>query len=186
MDVLLPVFIAVLLAETGGRVQARAHSLQLRFDAGGAIIGALTFTTFASLLFAGIGGAIVAGIINFQARTLMAGLALLFAGGPMLLRGKAMRDVNGNSAFLTSLKGFAPLQFGDASQFIVFAMAARTGLAGLGVGAGIAATLAAAAIPVMMGRDWPGSLPLAALRRAAAILLAGAGCWMIVSALRLI
>lgn len=186
MDVVLPVFIAVLLAETGGRVQARAHGLKLRFDAGGAIVGALTFTTFASLLVAGIGGAIVAGIINFQARTLMAGLALLFAGGPMLLRGKAMRDVNGNSAFFTSLKGFAQLQFGDASQFIVFAMAARTGLAGLGVAAGITATLAAATIPVMMGRDWPGALPLAMLRRIAAILLVASGGWMVVVALALV
>ena len=186
MDVLLPVFIAVLLAETGGRVQAMAHALQVRFAASGAILGGLTLTTLASLLVAGVGGAIIGTMINFEVRTLMAGLALLFAGGPMLLRPKRVRSPGDGWAFVTSLRSFAPLQFGDASQFIVFALAARTGLPGLGVGAGVVATLTAAVIPVAMGRDWPGALPLGVLRRIAAALLIVAGGWMIVSALRLI
>lgn len=186
MEAILPVFIAILLAETGGRTQARGHDLQLRFNAAEAILGALGLTTLASLLIAGIGGAIVAGMISFDARSLLAGLALVLAGVPMVLPARPPREVNANSAFGAGLKGFAPLQFGDASQFIVFAMAARTGQIAFAVGAGVAATMIAVSVPVIMGRNWPGGFPLALSRRIAAVLLITAGCWMIITALRLI
>lgn len=186
MEALLSVFIAILLAETGGRTQARGHDLQLRFDAPTAILGALSLTTIASLLVAGVGGALIASAISFDARSLLAGLALLLAGAPMLLPTRPAREVNAKSAFGAGLKGFAPLQFGDASQFIVFALAARTGQIAFAVGAGVAATLVAVAIPVIMGRDWPGDFPLGVLRRIAALLLLVSGCWMVIAALQLI
>ena len=186
MDVLLPVFVAVLLAETGGRVQARAHLLSQTYGSGGAILAALSLSTFASLLIAGVGGAWVADTISFQARTLLAGLALLFAGLPMLLAVRPPGELGGKTVFPAALRAFLPVQFGDASQFIVFAMAARTDQPVLGIAAGLVATLASAAFPIMMGRDWPGALPLVLLRRVAAALLTLAGAWMIVSALRLV
>lgn len=186
MEALLPVFIAVLLAETGGRVQSRSHDLHRRFDSAATILVALGFTTFASLLIAAIGGAIVAGMVGFEARSLLVGLSLLFAGAPMFLPTRASQEIAGRNALTASLRGFAPLQFGDASQFIVFAMAARTGLGPLAVAAGLTATVVAAALPIMMGNTWPGALPLKQLRRIAATLLVAAGCWMIVVALRLI
>lgn len=186
MESILPVFIAILLAETGGRAQARGHDLQLRFNAAGAILGALSLTTFASLLVAGIGGAMIAGNISFDARSLMAGLALVLAGGPMILPVKPLRGIEAKSAFGASLKGFAALQFGDASQFIVFALAARTGQIAFAVSAGVAATMIAVSFPVVLGRDWPGAFPLGWSRRIGAILLIATGCWMIVNALRLI
>lgn len=186
MDVLLPVFVAVLLAETGGRVQARAHLLSQTFGAGGAILAALSLSTFASLLVAGIGGAWIAETISFQARTLLAGLALLFAGLPMILALKPPKEPGGKTPFAAGLRAFFPVQFGDASQFIVFAMAARTDQPVLGIAAGLVATLASAAFPIMMGRDWPGALPLTSLRRIAALFLTFAGAWLIVSALRLV
>lgn len=186
MDVLLPVFVAVLLAETGGRIQADAHALGLKFAAPGPILAALALSTVASLAVAGVGGALVADMISFQARTLLAGLALLFAGLPMVLPRKAASEPKGDTAFPAAIRAFGPAQFGDASQFIVFAMAARTDLPVLGVAAGLVATIAAALMPLAMGRDWPGALPLTWLRRIAALLLALAGAWMIVSALRLV
>jgi len=186
VEAILPVFIAILLAETGGRAQARGHDLQLRFDAAGAILGALTLTTLASLLFAGFGGAMIARMISYEARSLLVGLALLIAGAPMFLRARPTRKVSAKSAFAAGLKGFAPLQFGDASQFIVFAMAARTGQIAFAVGAGVTATMIAVAVPVIMGRDWPDDFPLAMSRRIAAVLLIAAGCWMVITSLRLI
>lgn len=186
MDVLLPVFVAVLLSETGGRVQARAHLLSQTFGTGGAILAALSLSTMLSLFVAGIGGGWIAETISFQARTLLAGLALLFAGLPMFLAMKAPKAVGGKAAFPAALGAFLPVQFGDASQFIVFAMAARTDQPALGIAAGLVATLVSAAFPLMMARDWPGVLPLALLRRVAAVLLTLAGAWMIVSALRLV
>ena len=186
METLLPVFIAVLLAETGGRIQAKSHSLNLHFDAAPAILAGLALSTLASLLVAGVGGAIIAKSIGFEARTLLAGLALLGAGAPMAFRSLNVKAATGKTPFPASLKAFVPLQFGDSSQFIVFALAARSGQPVLALCGGLAATLAAAAFPILAGRDWPGKLPLVLFRRIAAILLAGAGGWMVVSALRLI
>ena len=186
MEAILPVFIAILLAEMGGRTQGRGHDLQLRYNAAGAILGALSLTTLASLLVAGVGGAMIARMISFDARSLLAGLALLLAGAPMVLRARPTREVNAMSAFGAGLKGFAPLQFGDASQFIVFAMAARTGQIGFAVATGVVATMIAVAVPVIMGRDWPGDFPLVLSRRISALLLITAGFWMIITALRLI
>lgn len=186
METLLPVFIAVLLAETGGRIQAKSHSLNLHFDAAPAILAGLALSTLASLLVAGIGGAIIAKSIGFEARTLLTGLALLVAGAPMAFRSPTIRAGTGTAPFSASLKAFVPLQFGDASQFIVLALAASSGQPVLAIGAGLAATLVAAAFPILAGRDWPGRLPLALFRGIAALLLAGAGSWMVVSALRLI
>lgn len=186
MEALLPVFLAVLLAETGGRVQAKSLDLHRRFDAAGPIFAVLAFTTFVSLLIAAIGGVIVGGMVGFEARSLMAGVSLLFAGAPMFLSIRRLRVVSERGVLTASLRGFAPLQFGDASQFIVFAMAARTAQGPFAVGAGMAATLAAAALPVMMGSAWPDALLLNRWRRIAASLLLAAGCWMIVAALRLI
>lgn len=186
METLLPVFVAVLLAETGGRIQAKSHSLNLHFDAAPAILAGLALSTLASLLVAGIGGAIVARSIGFEARTLLAGLALLVAGAPMAFRSPTVKAATGKTPFPASLKAFVPLQFGDASQFIVFALAARSGQPALAIGAGLAAALMAAAFPILAGRDWPGKLPLVLFRRIAAILLTCAGGWMVVSALHLI
>ena len=186
METLLPVFIAVLLAETGGRVQARSHSLQLRFDVALPILAALSVSTMASLLVAAIGGMIIATSIGFDARTLLAGLALIIAGAPMVFRFPLVAGATGPTPFIASLKGFAPLQFGDASQFIVFAFATRSGQPMFAIGAGLIATLASAAFPILLGRDWSGTLPLGIFRRIAALLLVGAGSWMLVSALRLI
>lgn len=186
METLLPVFIAVLLAETGGRVQARSHSLQLQFDAAPAILAGLALSTLASLLVAGIGGAIIARSMDFEARTLLAGLALLVAGAPMAFRSPTLKAAAGTAPFPASLKAFVPLQFGDASQFIVFALAARSGQPALAISAGLGATLVAAAFPILQGREWPGILPLSVFRRIAAVLLLGAGSWMVVNAFGLV
>jgi putative Ca2+/H+ antiporter (TMEM165/GDT1 family) len=186
METLLPVFVAVLLAETGGRVQQSSHSLQLRFASPSRILAGLAISTLASLLVAAIGGIIVAGLISFDARTLLAGLALLVAGAPMALRTPAPKEAGGKTPFVASLAGFVPLQFGDASQFIVFAFVARTGEGALAIAAGLAATSLASAFPILFGRDWPGTLPIRLFRRIAALLLVTAGSWMLVSALGLI
>lgn len=186
METLLPVFVAVLLAETGGRVQGLSHSLQLRFATAFPILAGLALSTLASLLVAAIGGVIVAASIGFDARTLLAGLALVIAGAPMAFRAPAPKEAGRKAPFISSLMGFVPLQFGDASQFIVFAFAARSGEGALAIGAGLAATLVAAVFPILLGRDWPGALPLRPVRRIAALLLVGAGSWMLVNALRLI
>lgn len=186
MEALLPVFIAVLLAETGGTVQAGTYDLYRRFGSATTVLVALGATTFAGVLVAAIGASIIARMIGFEARSLMAGLSLLFAGVPMFLPGRAKQGLSGKGALSTSLRTFVPLQFGGAAQFIVFAFAARSGQAPLAATAGLLATLTAGALPIMAGKSWPSAIPLGRMRRVAAALLLGAGGWMIVDALRLI
>ncbi|MFM2098490.1 MAG: hypothetical protein RLZZ366_29, partial [Pseudomonadota bacterium] len=70
MDVLLPVFIAVLLAEMGGKVQALSHRLS---QTSSHVLAALFVAAIASCSFAAIGGAVIAPLISFQARTLLGG-----------------------------------------------------------------------------------------------------------------
>lgn len=183
MDVLLPVFVAVLLAEAGGRIQANTHALHHRFPGGPAqILLALLATSIVTLAIAAIGGAIVADLVELSARTLLCGVALLFAGGPMLLKPRPVSPVSGTNAFAASLARFGPAQFGDASQFIVFAIAARGDMPILAGFAGLTAILVAASLPLMLGRDWPGALPLFWIRRVAGAMLLLGGLWLIAAA----
>lgn len=176
---MLPVFVAVLLAETGGKVQGSAHQLGLKFPNGAAsILAALLLTSAMSLAVAAIGGAIIADLIDLRARTLLCGLALLFAGAPMLWPVKPSPNPSSTRPFAAALLRFATVQFGDASQFIVFAITARGDMPVLAGIAGVAAILAAAALPLMLGKDWPGVLPLTLVRRVAGIALIAGGLWL--------
>jgi Ca2+/H+ antiporter, TMEM165/GDT1 family len=183
MDVLLPVFIAVLLAEMGGKVQALSHRLS---GTSRHVLAALIIATSASCVVAAIGGAIIAPLISFQARTLLAGLALLLAGAPNLLPVKTVSEPAPSGSFVGLCLRFGRAQFGDASQFIIFAFAARANMPALGVVAGLLAITLASAPAILAHEDWPGPLPLKLFRIAGAIALSVAGGWMIVSALQLI
>ena len=186
MDALLPVFVAILLGETGGRVQAVAHRLSETFSQTRAILAALALATFISLTIGAVGGAVVANLINFQARTLLAGLALIFAGAPMLLSRKPVAAIGGTKPFGTSLFHFARAQLGDASQFIVFGFAARADMPGFASAGGLAAVIISTLPPLLLRDEWPGSVPLGLLRRIAAVLLMIAGARMALGAMQLI
>lgn len=179
MDVLLPVFVAVLLAETGGKVQANAHLLARRFPQGAApILAAVALTSVPSLGAAALGGALVADMIDLDARTLLCGLALVFAGAPMLLKPGPSSPIAGQRPFPAALPRFAAAQIGDASQFIVFAITARGDMPVLAGFAGVSAVIAAAALPVLAGCEWADGLPLAVVRRVAAAALIIGGLWL--------
>lgn len=186
MDALLPAFIAVLLAETGDRVQNQAHRLGLTFADHRPIYAALIAVTFLTLSISGIGGSYIANLISFDARTLFAALALLLAGLPMLLRVKPAKPITLTQPFFTSLARFLPAQIAGASPFIVAGLAARSDMAGFAIAGGFAGVMVAAIPPLLLRDEWPGVLPLILLRRIAAVLLIGAGLWLAINALRLI
>lgn len=186
MDSLLPVFVAVLLAETGGRIQALTAALRLRFpESAKTILTALALTSIASLIIAAIGGAIVAGMVDYPARTLLSGLALAFAGVPMLLTMKPP-EAPGATPLAAGFRAYLPAQIGDASQFIVFAMAARGGAPVLAFAAGLTAILATASAPLLLANEWPGKLPLNAIRRGIGVFLMSAGVVFAAGAFRVI
>lgn len=186
MDALIPTFIAVLLAETGDRVQNQAHRLGRTFPDHRPIYAALIIVTAINLSIGGIGGSYIANLISFDARTLFAGLALLLAGLPMLLRVKPAKPITQKRAFIASLTRFFPAQIAGASPFIVAGLSARSDMAGFAIAGGFAGIMVAATLPLLLREEWPGVLPLVLLRRVAAILLIGAGLWLGVNALRLI
>jgi Ca2+/H+ antiporter, TMEM165/GDT1 family len=186
VDALIPVFVAVLLAETGDRVQNQAHRLGLAFADHRPIYAALITVTAVNLSIGGIGGHYIANLISFEARTLFAGLALLLAGLPMLLRVSPAKPITQTRPFLISLIRFFPAQIAGASPFIVAGLAARSDMAGFAIAGGFAGVMVAAVPPLLLKEEWPGVLPLVLLRRIAAVLLIGAGLWLGVNALRLI
>lgn len=186
MEALIPVFIAVLLAETGDRVQSQAHRLGMTFADHRPIYAALIIATAITLGIGGIGGSYIANLISFEARSLFAALALLLAGLPMLLKVSPAKPITHTRPFLISLSRFLPAQIAGASPFIVAGLAARSDMAGFAIAGGFAGVMVAAIPPLLLKEEWPGVLPLILLRRIAAVLLIGAGLWLAINALRLI
>jgi len=186
VEALIPVFIAVLLAETGDRVQTQAHHLGQQFPDHRPIYAALITVTILTLSISGIGGSYIANLLTYEARTLFAALALLFAGLPMLLRVNPAKPITLTRAFLASVTRFFPAQIAGASPFIVAGLAARSDMAGFAIAGGFAGVVVAATPALLLKEEWPGGLPLLPLRRIAAVLLIGAGLWLGLNALRLI
>jgi Ca2+/H+ antiporter, TMEM165/GDT1 family len=186
VDALIPAFIAVLLAETGDRVQSQAHRLGLTFLDHRPIYAALVFASAATLLTGAIGGALIARLLTFEARTLFAALALLFAGLPMLLKFRPAKPIVPTRPFLNGLIRFLPAQIVGASPFIVAGLTARTNMPAFAFSGGFAAILIMATLPMLLRTEWPGRVPLSILRYVAGALLIGSGLWLGLGALRLI
>jgi Ca2+/H+ antiporter, TMEM165/GDT1 family len=186
VDALIPAFIAVLLAETGDRVQHQAHQLGLSFSDRRAIYAALVVATLITLLTGAIGGALIARLLTFEARTLFTALALLIAGLPMLIKVTPAKPAHSSRPFMTSLIRFFPAQIAGASPFVIASLSARTDMAGFAFAGGFVAILVAATPPLLLREEWPGTFPLGALRYVAGALLIGAGLWLGLGALRLI
>jgi putative Ca2+/H+ antiporter (TMEM165/GDT1 family) len=186
VEALIPAFIAVLLAETGDRVQTQAHRLGLAFTDHRPIYTALIIGTAINLTIGGIGGSYIASLISFNARTLFAGVALLLGGLPMLFKVSEGKPIGQTSPFLTSLIRFFPAQIAGASPFIVAGLAARTDMAGFAIAGGFMGVMVATVPALLLKEEWPGALPLLLLRRIAAVLLILAGLWLAINALRLI
>jgi Ca2+/H+ antiporter, TMEM165/GDT1 family len=182
MDALIPALVAVLLAEIGGKNQNLAHRAAIAGMGVGRIVAALIVTLAVGLGISAFGGSYIARLLTPDARLLLAALALLFAGVPMLLpmRGKD-KPVPRHL-----VPAFATSQFGDSAQFIVFALAARGDMPVLAATGGIMGGLVAVLPPLLLGRDWPGKVPVSTLRLVAALLLIAAGLWLAVRALRLV
>lgn len=186
MDALIPAFIAVLLAETGDRVQTQTHRLALSYSALRPVWLALGLSALVTFAVAAAGGGLLVELINYRARTLFLGVALLAAGIPMLLPVKSAAEVPLTRPFATSLMRIVPAMLASGSLFLITAIAARTAMPGLAMAGGCAAMLLAAAPPLLLRDEWPGAVPLRLLRRFAGGILIAAGLWMGLAALQLI
>ncbi len=186
MEALLPTVIAIILAESGSRMQRQTAALSSHFRGSAAILFALATTSFISLMFAGFAGIWVAQTLNYRARTLLLGLAFLFAAAGVAWPKKDPKAITGGQPFLTSLWRNALAQFGDNSQFLVFAFAARGNAPLIAAWSGIAGVMIAALPAFLFPEDWKTIVHLKSLRWVFAGMLALAGTGFALSALQII
>lgn len=183
MDALVPLFIAILLAETGSRTQMLVHGYARR-DEGGPALSAALVCALVGYGVAAVGGSLIAPLIPLEARKMLLGVALLAAGLPLLMPPKQGVPGEGTS-FLGKLLAFARTQFGDAGQFLVFAVAAQTQSPVLAVFGALAGCTAACVAPIVARDTWPTPKTIRLIRLIVAVVLAVIGAVLVVTAMGL-
>ncbi len=188
MDALLPAFIAAGLAEIGDRTQLLAILLAVRFGRPGLVLAGIAVAAIANSLLAAFGGAMVHDMVNHRAIALMLAVGLIFAGagGFMRVRPPILSRYGPVGVFGTSALGFFILEFGDKTQLLTLAIAARIDsiwLAGFGAAAGI---ILANVPAVLLAEEWPRLAPLRAIRAGVGVALLIAGAVVAVGALGLV
>jgi Ca2+/H+ antiporter, TMEM165/GDT1 family len=186
MNPLLPVLVACLLSELGGRTQANAHALGMSGTPPATMTAVLLTSSFLHYGIAAIGGELVRDYMPANARDLLYGLALIFAGLPLLLPRKAIVPPATSPSAIKAFGKVVVAQFGDAAAFIVFAASARTGEPILSAFGAVLAMMLVGMVPVLAGKDWPGRFPVRTVRIMAAVLLTLFGAQAALTALAII
>lgn len=187
MDALLPAFVAAGLAEIGDRTQLLAILLAIHFRRPGAVLGGVALAALVNSLLAAFGGTMVHDLVNHRAIALMLAVGLILAGAGCFWRPRppALPSYGPIGAFGTAALGFLILEFGDKTQLLTLAIAARVDsllLAALGATAGIVLANAPA---VLMAGEWQRIVPLRSLRMGVGVLFVVVGMVAAVGALRL-
>jgi Ca2+/H+ antiporter, TMEM165/GDT1 family len=186
MEALLPVILAVLMGEMGGKVQGEAEALMRGHGSALAIVLALGLTSLTVLFFAAFAGILLAEMMTYQARTLMLGVALLSSAFGLFWRKKDAAPVGKKQPFVTSVWRLISAQLSDNSGFLVFAFAARTHAPVLAASAGFCG-MVLAVIPVLAAPDdWRADFKVALLRKIFGFLFLFVGLGSVLTALQLI
>lgn len=188
MDAFLTSFVAVLLAEMGDRSQLLAAALALRFHRNGAIIAGLALASLLNCAIAAAGGSVIDEWISEAPLTLFGALAYIFAGVGMLWWRRPV-DILANwrtGSFLTSFLGLFILQFGDKSQFLLAANAARSDGWGFVMAGGWAGIMAASIPAILLREKLAKMIPVNAIRRFSGVLFLVIGAYMALRAFDLI
>lgn len=187
MEALLATFLAAALAELGDKTQWLALGLALYFRRTAPVLAGIALAAIANAALSAFAGAVIAPMLTRWAATLLLALALGFAGVACFMRSPVPLAANWRmGAFVSSFLAFLLAEFGDKTQFLTVAIAARTGmpaLAGAGAAAGV---IAMAAVAVIGGQAARERIPFTALRRAAGALFLILCFFAAISALRLI
>lgn len=188
MDALLTTFIAAVLAEFGDKTQFLAMALAARHRRPGAVLAGIAAAALANSLLAAWGGVLINGMITLRAISLLVAVALASAGISGLLRQKDPGEMGSTwrtGAFVTSAACFFLLEFGDKTQFLTVAFAARYDsllLAAAGASAGVVV----ANLPAMaLAERMPKAMPLRRIRLWTSISFLIAALIVGVNALRL-
>jgi putative Ca2+/H+ antiporter (TMEM165/GDT1 family) len=188
LEALLPAFVAAFLAEWGDKTQLVVVALALRFGRPGSILVGVALGAVVGGLLAGFGGGLVHDAVTLRALSLLLGLALLFAGASAFFARKVpafAAHLPGPPVVAAALGVFLA-EFGDRTQFVTFALAARYDsilLAAFGAAAGILA----AGVPVaVLGPRLAQAVPVKTIRLASAGLFLVIGVIVALNALRLV
>lgn len=188
MEPLLTSFIFAALAEWGAKTQLLAIALSARYRRPLPILLGIALAATANSLIGAYGGSLLHDRVVLRALALLTGLALLFAGVEGLFPGKLKPMGEGwrTGPFVTTAACFFLLEFGDRTQFVTAAIAARFNAFAL-AGAGAAAGIIVSAVPaVLLGPQLEKKVPLRIIRIGAAILFLIAAFIVAVNALRLV
>lgn len=189
MDSLLPALIAALLAGATDRPAWLAAILGERFGGRGAVLAGIVAAQVAIMAIAAAGALAVRDLMTPNARSLIFGLSLVFAGAGALMPPKPPRDrLDGwrIGALPTAALGSFILAFGERVQFVGFGAAAWGAspvLAAMGAATG--ASLGAGVAAVLGEREWR-KLPLRLIGGIGGALLLMAGIVSALGGLRLI
>ena len=188
MDALLTTFVVAALGEWGDKTQLLVIALAVRYRRPLPILAGISVAALANSLLAAIGGLVVHDMIVLRAITLLVALALVFAGIAGLIRPKPYRSAGTSRAgpFLVATASFFVLEFGDKTQFLTFALAARydaLALAAAGATAGVVASNVPAAL---LGDTLAKSAPLKAIRIGLGILFLAVGLFVGLGAMQLV
>ena len=183
MDAFLTTFLSVVLAEMGDRPQILAVALAIRFRNDKAIIAGLALATLLNCILFAVAGSVIERWISEATLTLFAGFAYIFAGASMLMWRRKVDPLAGwkTGAFWTAFLGLFILQFGDKSQLIIAANAARHELWGFVLAGGFAGIMAACVPAIILREKLATIIPVNIIRWIGGALLLG---WGIMLALR--
>ncbi|MBL0923143.1 MAG: TMEM165/GDT1 family protein [Sphingomonadaceae bacterium] len=184
MDALLSTLLSVFLAEMGDRTQILAAALALRYHKNGAVLAGLSCATLLNCTISAAGGSVIDGWISERPVKLFAGMAYIFAGLGMLMWRRKVDPLSNwkTPAFLTAFLGLFILEFGDKSQFLIAAQAARTPLWGMALAGGFLGIMAATIPAVILRERLAHIVPLKPIRWVSGALLLGWGIWLALQA----
>lgn len=188
MDALMAALVAAAAAQVGDRTAWLTAILADRYRRPGLVLLAAALALAAASGIAATGGALVAPMLTPNARALFLAVALVLQGGGALVAAKAPDRLEGwrLGAFGTAALGLFILAFADGVQFIVAALAARSGtpwLAAIGSTIGSLAVLAPAAL---LGEAAWTRVPLGLARRGIGVVFLLVGLILGLGALRLV
>lgn len=187
MDALLPALIAALLAHGGDRPPWMAARLADHGVGIAVVIAAILIAQTLSQGAAAAGAMLVAPTMTPNARSFLAGVALIWAAVASGLPTKSPRGdgAGRGGAFIVATAAMIATVLGDRTQFVTFGLA-TAGMSPLlsAMGAGIGASVVSIVAATMGEAAWI-ALPHRVCRAIAATLLGVAGFVTLLSALRL-
>ena len=188
MEPLLTSFVAAALAEWGAKTQLLVLALAGRYRRPLPILLGIALAAIANSLISAYAGYFIHDRVPLRALALLTALALLFAGAEGLFpaKRKPMGEGWRTGAFLTTAACFFLLEFGDRTQFITAAIAARFDTIALAAGGAAAGILVSSVPAAVLGPQLAKAVPLRVIRVGAAILFLIAAFLVAINALRLV